>query len=522
MNKSSSWKSALRLTGGGIGSAAIMDAIANPDKSLFKAEDWDKRRAAVTALNVGIGALGAESLGRGLTNMFSRVGDAAEAAARAKTGMSQMMGGIGAIGMLPAKDLLINAQHLPNKIDTVLDATNTKLKNTPTDSTADLNKTLKYVGAGALGLGAAGLVAKLLTRNKAKKEVGHIRYRIPGKNGDPATEAVVELPLDTAKLSPAMLENIETNIKRQAVKNIKANMRKRDPETGKLIPMEEYEAKYGMLKGAGVLTRNSEDGRPVSPTEVHMQTDDFTLEDFYKLQAGGSFNAEGSTVKTAARAYHEGAGSVVTSLLGAAAGGYLGDKFIKTTNPHIGRMAGAAMGALTPFLLGRGIANLQEEARSEASQAAHDSKLPALEYLLPGYAEYHNSRRKGSEKAKAMQAVGASFGATGMNPIPPTQGGSLTEADEADELTGRAAEEEDEFAELSKFAGGPPPPGGGGKPTDPRLTAKVKNPSQTATRVNPVTPPPAPPAPPKAPSSMLSKAVSANQAVQAFTQKSHK
>jgi hypothetical protein len=513
MNKSSKWKSIARLTGGGIGSAAIMDAIANPDKSLFKAEDWDKRRAAVTALNVGIGALGAESLGRGLTNMLSRSANAAEAAAKAQSGMTQMMGGIGAIGMLPAKDLLINAQHLPNKIDEVLDATNTKLKNAPTDSTADLNKTLKYVGAGALGLGAAGLAAKLLTRNKAKKEVGHIRYRIPGKNGDPSTEAIVELPLDTAKLSPAMLENIETNIKRQAVKNIKANMRKRDPETGKLIPMEEYEAKYGMLKGAGVLTRNSEDGRPVSPSEVHTHTDDFTLEDFYKLQAGGSFNAEGGTVKTAARAYHEGAGSVITSLLGAAAGGYLGDKFIKTTNPNVGRLAGAAMGALTPFLLGRGIANLQEEARSEESQAAHDSKLPALEYLLPGYAEYHNSRRRGSEKAKAMQAVGASFGATGMNPIPPTQGGSLTEADEADELTGRA-DEEDEFAEISKFAGAPPPPpppGQGpqqGGPKNGTATAPVRNQSQLATNLTS-----------KTPGALTARFANVNQAIQGFTRK---
>lgn len=517
MNKSSAWKSALRLTGGGLGSAVVMDAIANPDKSLFKAEDWDRRRAAVTALNIGVGAFGAETLGRGITNMFANTNDVA----RTGAGVAQAMGGIGAIGMLPAKDFIINAQHLPNKIDTVLDATNTKLKNTPTDSTADLNKTLKYVGAGALGLGAAGLVAKLIAGNRAKKEVGRIRYRIPGKNGDPNSAAMVEVPLIAGQLSPAMLESIETNIKRQAVRNIKANMRKRDPETGKLIPIEEYEAKYGMLKGAGVLTRNSSDGSAYGPAATHSESDEFTLEDFYRLQAGGAFNAEGSTVKNASRAYHEGAGSVITGLLGAAAGGYFGNKLMPS-NQQAGRIAGAAVGALAPFLLGRGLANLQEEARSEESQAKHDSKLPALEYLLPGYADYHNARRRGAERAKGMQAVGASFGATGMNPIPPTQGGSLVDADEADEATGRSAEAGDDFDDFSKFAGQAPPPGGGGKPMDPRATAKVKNPSQTAARGIPVTPPAAPAAQPKAPSSMLSKAVSANQAVQAFTQKAHR
>lgn len=480
MNKSSAWKSALRLTGGGLGSAVVMDAIANPDKSLFKAEDWDKRRAAVTALNVGIGAFGAESLGRGITNMFTNADDVAKTGA----GLAQAMGGIGAIGMLPAKDFIINAQHLPNKIDTVLDATNTKLKNTPTDSTADLNKTLKYVGAGALGLGAAGLVAKLIAGNRAKKEVGRIRYRIPGKNGDPNSAAMVEVPLIAGQLSPAMLESIETNIKRQAVRNIKANMRKRDPETGKLIPIEEYEAKYGMLKGAGVLTRNSADGAAHGPSVTYSETDDFTLEDFFRLKAGGSFNAEGSTVKNASRAYHEGVGSVLTGLLGAAAGGYIGNKYIKTTDPKVGRLAGAAVGALTPFLLGRGLASMQEEARSTESQEKHDDGLPALEYLLPGYADYNYARRRSAEKAKAksMQAVGASFGATGMNPVHPTQGESLEEADAADAVTGRTGEE-DGFDEFSKFAGQAPPPAGGGKPADPRATAQVKNPSHTAQKL---------------------------------------
>lgn len=448
---------------GAVVTGAGMDYMMHDDYS-----HWDKRRVGNFVLNSVLGA--------------------ASGGAAAKGDIKGMSVGLGsAVG----KDLALSALPLMEKLDKTVDATNTVLKNQPTDAAIDnandasLNKTLKYVGAGALGLGTAGLLAKLITSRKQKKEVGRIRYKIPGKNGDPNSAAIVEVPLIEGNLSPAMLESIETNIKRQAVRNIKANMRKRDPETGKLIPIEEYEAKYGMLKGAGVLTRNSADGAAYGPSATYSETDDFTLEDFFRLKAGGAFNAEGSTVKNASRAYHEGVGSVLTSLLGAAAGGYIGNKYIKTTDPKVGRLAGVAVGALTPFLLGRGIASMQEEARSAESQERHDDGLPALEYLLPGYADYNYARRRSAEKAKAkaMQAVGSSFGATGMNPVPPTQGESLEEADAADEVTGRTGEEGDGFDEFSKFAGQAPPPAGGGKPADPRAIAPVKNPSQTAQKL---------------------------------------
>lgn len=469
-------KSVLSHAGGALLTGAGLDYMMHEDY-----KHWDKMRVGNLLLNMALG------------------GAAGGAAAKGKVG--EMAAGLGgAVG----KDLALSALPLMGKLNHTLDATNTVLKNQPTEAAAGnandaaLNNTIKYVGAGALGLGAAGLLAKVLASRKQKKEVGRIRYKIPGRNGDPNSAAIVEVPLTAGNLSPAMLDSIDTNIKRQAVRNIKANMRKRDPETGKLIPIDVYEAKYGMLKGAGVLTRNSADGAAPGPAVTHSETDDFTLEDFFRLQAGGAFNAEGSTVKNASRAFHEGAGSVLTSLLGAAAGGYIGNKYIKTSDPRVGGLAGAAVGALTPFLLGRGVASLQEEARSAESQEKHDDDLPALEYLLPGYADYNYARRRSSEKAKAkeMQAVGSSFGATGMNPVPPTQGESLEEADAADEVTGRTGEEGDDFDEFSKFAGqvpsqvpsqappqAPAPQAAGGKPTDPRAVAPVKNPSQTAQKL---------------------------------------
>lgn len=468
MGKWDTIKSFLPHAGGALLTGAGLDYMMHEDY-----EHWDKMRVGNLLLNMALGG--------------------AAGGAASKGNVGEMAAGLGgAVG----KDLALSALPVMGKLNSTLDATNTVLKNQPTEAAAGnandvaLNNTLKYVGAGALGLGAAGLLAKVLASRKQKKEVGRIRYKIPGSNGDPNSAAIVEVPLTAGNLSPAMLDSIDTNIKRQAVRNIKANMRKRDPETGKLIPIYAYEAKYGMLKGAGVLTRNSADGAAPGPAVTHSETDDFTLEDFFRLQAGGSFNAEGSTVKNASRAFHEGAGSVITGLLGAAAGGYIGNKYIKAADPRVGGLAGAAVGALTPFLLGRGVASLQEEARSAESQEKHDDDLPALEYLLPGYADYNYARRRSSEKAKAkeMQAVGASFGATGMNPVPPTQGESLEEADAADEVTGRTGEEGDDFDEFSKFAGqvppqAPPPQAAGGKPADPRAVAPVKNPSQTAQKL---------------------------------------
>ena len=120
-NLSKFWDIATPLIGAGATTVG-MDAIANPDKELFNADHWDKRRATVAVINsllgAGGGALsrwGAVNLPKGTTGAASAIGT-----------------GAALIGMAPAKDFLINAQHLPNKVDEVLDATNTAIKNQPT------------------------------------------------------------------------------------------------------------------------------------------------------------------------------------------------------------------------------------------------------------------------------------------------------------------------------------------------------------------------------------------------------
>lgn len=498
MEKNSLWKAlswAVPIAGTSGLTTYTMDRLANPDKPLT--EGWDTRRIANAGLNAILGAgagvsgrLGASLLRQGLispASLAKNLGISTAEASLARGGTltgaaASLVGAASMIGLAPAKDLLINAQHLPSKMDKVLDATHTELKNRPTtqgklyELTKKHGDVLKFVGGGALGLGAIGLAAKLLSKDK-KKEVGHIRYRIPGRNGDPATEAVVELPLDTAKLSPTMLENIETNIKRQAVKNIKANMRKRDPHTGKLIPLHEWERRYlGGEKSACALLAfvDTVSKKPTCPT-VLKEVTPCRLEDFYAMQAGAAMKDGGAgNVKVASSAFAEGAGSVTSSLLGLVAGRELGRK-LYGKNPAIGGLVGSLAGGILPALLGRAVAKMHSTPRTEEEQAAHDEDASTrFLNLLPGYAHYQNVRRE--SVAKAQEIVGDSFEATGMSPIQASHGTTLEDAAEADEITGRSADD-DEFYEVSKFASAPPAQGA---PQAKGQGVPVKTPSTTA------------------------------------------
>jgi hypothetical protein len=447
--------------------------LMNPSRELFNPDDWDRRRVANLALNFILGAGGAHGM---------------------RTG--KILEGAGMIGLAPAKDLLLNAQELPARIEDTLDRVNTAMDAAPsvTDEWKNLAKNLSIgagvVGAGALGLGALKLMQDASKNEEAEKSVGTIKYRIPGKKGDPDTATLVELPLDSNVLSPTMVDNINTNIRRQAQKNIRANMRKRDPYTGKLIPLPEWEARYGKpelmeIKSASAaeLEEGLTAGKAPRPAyEVYEEETPSTTQAFYRLRAGMGFNDNiGTTVKVASRSFHEGAGSMLTGLTSAAAGGALGNLIAKNlpagmhVNPLLGTIGGAILGGITPAMLGKLLAAVQEEDRSAAAQASHDKELPAAEYLIPGYGNYQASRRDSAGGSKDMQITGASFAATGMNPIAPTQQDmNLQEA--------MLADEDMEYDVLSKYAGAapPPPPGGGQGGGAPQGGAQV-DPSKSST-----------------------------------------
>ena len=397
----------LSALAGGTGASLGMDAIMHPDEE-FLGGEWDQARIANTALNAILGAGGGAAINAG-----------------------KIYEGGALIGMAPAKDLMLSLQNTVHKGNEVLDATATKLKNPPTsatDSTSKINDTLKWVGGGALGLGGLALLAKLLKKDKPSSSdiptQGTLKYKILGRKDDPNDDVEVELPIDTDKFTPDMHMQMDASIRRQAKKAIRNNMRKRDPETGKLITYDQYIKKYGQTKMATFIDGLTNKAVP-SYKKEESETPSTTRE-FYRLRAGAAMNDKGTTVKSASREFSEGAGTALTGITGASLGALAGAKLTKD-NPLLGLLAGGAVGGLAPILAGKTVAAIQEEDRSEEAQKEHDKGSATLEYLIPGYGAYQNSRRK------SVKITGNSFANVGMNPIQTSYGTSLEDAVIADE-----------------------------------------------------------------------------------------
>ena len=79
-------------------------------------------------------------------------------------------------------------------------------------------------------------------RKDPKSEMGKIKLKLPGSRKDPNTAAEVELPIDMPGMSPTLIEGLNRGVRLQARKNVRANSFKRDPQTGKLVPYEEWKA----------------------------------------------------------------------------------------------------------------------------------------------------------------------------------------------------------------------------------------------------------------------------------------
>lgn len=116
-----------------------------------------------------------------------------------------------------------------------------KANSTVVSNSRNLNILLGLLGAGALATGAVA-TAKYLTRKDPKSEMGKIKLKLPGSKKDPNTAAEVELPIDIPGMSPTLIEGLNRGVRLQARKNVRANSFKRDPQTGKLVPYEEWKA----------------------------------------------------------------------------------------------------------------------------------------------------------------------------------------------------------------------------------------------------------------------------------------
>ena len=306
----------LTAIAGALGLPVGMDVLQHDD---FSAESFDKKRIGNAILNAMIGG------GAGFIGGSGKAKDIVSA-----TGMASLA---------PAKDLILNFQDTPDKLNNTLDQLDSN------------HKLLAGLGIGALGLGAIGL-GKYLTQKDPKTDMGSIKLKLPGKKGEPGTDAEVVLPIDMPQMSPSLLEGLNRGVRVQARKNVRANSMKRDPETGKNIPIEEWEAKY----------KNT------------MYDSEYV-------------NKEAST-----REWAEGAGQMLTGLAGAGIGSAIGGRMASPENELLGRLGGAAIGGLGPILLGRLLSNLMWN-RKDTEQYIHDKHSPLAEYLVPGYAAYQNERR---------------------------------------------------------------------------------------------------------------------------------
>lgn len=367
-------KSKLLSVLGALGLPVGMDVMQHDDFSL---ESFDKKRIGNAILNAAIGA-GAGNL----------------------SGKGKLLEGVSMASLAPAKDLLLNLQDTPDKVNAAME--------TLAEGTSNTNKLIAGLGAGALGLGAIGLI-KYLTKKDPKTDMGSIKLKLPGKKDEPGTDAEVVLPIDMPQMSPSLLEGLNRGVRVQARKNVRANAMKRDPETGKNIPIEDWEAKY---KG--------------------------TVYDPEFNKSAGS------------REWAEGGGQMLTSLVGASIGANLGASLSSPENAMWGGLGGALVGGVGPALLGRIIANIIGD-RKDTDQFKHDQKTPFAEYFVPGYAAYQNERRHNQVEDEAKYKNKLSF---------------------ANTLASDASFDSDDW-EMDKYAGmapppPPPPPGPQGPPPPPR------------------------------------------------------
>lgn len=318
MDKQASKAKTISAIAGALGLPVGMDVLQHDDFSL---ESFDKKRIGNAILNAMIGG------GAGYMGGSGKAKD--------------IVAGASLATLAPAKDLILNLQDTPDKI------------NEAAEGFSRNQKLMAGLGIGALGLGTLGIIKYLASKNP-KTDMGTIKLKLPGRKDEPGTDAEVSLPIDLPEMSPTLLEGLNRGVRSQARKNVKANSMKRDPETGKNIPLEEWEEKYG----ENAMINN------------------------YPL-----FGKVAST-----REWSEGAGQVLTGLLGASVGSHVGARLSTPENALLGSLGGAIAGGLGPMMLGRLLANIGSD-RTDTEQYKHDRKNALAEYIIPGYAAYQNERR---------------------------------------------------------------------------------------------------------------------------------
>lgn len=195
----------------------VVDSVLDMTRGKF-----DKFRAGNFALNSMIGAASGGLM------------------AKPKT----LVQGASLAALAPAKDLLLNMQGTPEKVNKVLDEMPEATKALK-DAGSRSNILMGILGAGALGIGGAALWKYLKKRDDIPGENGTIQYIMKGKEGDPETDALVTVPINNPAVSQSVAEDMNISVRRGLGKAVKWNSSRRDPNTGKLIPYAIWNNLYG-------------------------------------------------------------------------------------------------------------------------------------------------------------------------------------------------------------------------------------------------------------------------------------
>ncbi|MCQ2172090.1 MAG: hypothetical protein MJZ17_05000 [Bacteroidales bacterium] len=195
----------------------VVDSVLDMTRGKF-----DKFRAGNFALNSMIGAASGGLM------------------AKPKT----LVQGASLAALAPAKDLLLNMQGTPEKVNKVLDEM-PEVTKAMKDAGNRSNILMGILGAGALGIGGAALWKYLKKRDDIPGENGTIQYIMKGKEGDPETDALVTVPINNPAVSQSVAEDMNISVRRGLGKAVKWNSSRRDPNTGKLIPYAVWNNLYG-------------------------------------------------------------------------------------------------------------------------------------------------------------------------------------------------------------------------------------------------------------------------------------
>ena len=201
-------------------------------------DDISKQRALNFLFNAALVGSGAKFLGAGMKGKNP----------------TQGLAGSGMMFSPPFKDLALAATKPVMELPGLFDS----LRN---------NRSNKLLTGGVLGLGALGLGAYGLSKYKehTDDDAGTIEVTLPTRDPNDK-ETVVRLPLSQANLSKSMRTNIERDMRRRLRSGGTERTRKRDPESGSLIPMHEYQAKYAaMTPSPGAMSQPSTSGAGTTP-----------------------------------------------------------------------------------------------------------------------------------------------------------------------------------------------------------------------------------------------------------------